>query len=91
VGTLLHYTASRLHATKRPADFGTGVLHGALMPLALPNLLAGDDVTIYAEKNSGRGYKLGYATGVNACGLLFFGVFFWRIGRWRRSPHAKGS
>lgn len=52
------------------------------MPLALPNLAVGDNVTIYAESNTGRLYKLGYTAGVNGCGLLFFGLFFWRIGRW---------
>jgi hypothetical protein len=54
------------------------------MPLALPNLLVGDDVTIYAPENVGRPYKLGYTVGVNGCGLLFFGFFFWRVRRWRR-------
>ena len=45
-----------------------GVLHGALMPLAWPNLLLGRDVTIYATDNTGRLYKLGYTLGVNGCG-----------------------
>lgn len=84
IATILHFVARRLHESTRPAGFGGGVLHGALMPLALPNLLAGDDVTIYAEENTGRWYKLGYTVGVNGCGLLFFGIFFWRVGRWRR-------
>jgi hypothetical protein len=54
------------------------------MPLALPNLLVGHDVAIYAADNTGRTYKLGYTLGVNLCGLLFFGLFFWRVRRWRR-------
>ena len=91
IGAILHHVAARLHASQRRAGFGAGLVHGALMPLALPNLLAGDDVTIYADRNSGRPYKLGYTAGVNACGLFFFGAFFWRIGRWRRLPHAGGS
>jgi hypothetical protein len=54
------------------------------MPLALPNLVAGYDVAIYAASNTGRTYKLGYALGVNLCGLIFFGLFFWRVRRWAR-------
>jgi len=57
------------------------------MPCALPNLLVGNDVAIYAENNTGRTYKLGYTVGVNGCGAIFFGIFFWRVNRWRkRSP-----
>jgi hypothetical protein len=67
-----------------PAGFGRGVLHGALMPGALPNLLVGRDVTIYAPNNTGRTYKLGYTVGVNGCGAIFFGFFFWRLNRWRK-------
>lgn len=64
--------------TDRAADFKYGVLHGALMPIALPSLVMGKDVTIYANENSGRGYKIGYICGINLCGLLFFGVAFRR-------------
>jgi hypothetical protein len=64
----------------RPADFKYGVLHGALMPLSLPTLVLGKDVPIYASDNSGRGYKIGYICGINACGLLFFGAAFRRPG-----------
>ncbi len=71
-----------------PAGFGRGVAHGALMPLAMPQLLFGKDVTIYASDNSGRTYKLGYTVGVNACGALFFGVAYWRWNRWRRPTSA---
>ena len=67
-----------------PAGFGRGVLHGALMPGALPNLLVGKDVTIYAPNNTGRTYKLGYTVGVNGCGAIFFGFFFWRLNKWRK-------
>ena len=67
-----------------PAGFTRGVLHGALMPLALPNLALGHDVTIYAASNTGRFYKLGYTVGVNGCGLIFFGFFFWRLNRLRK-------
>jgi hypothetical protein len=68
-----------------PAGFGRGIVHGALMPCALPNLLVGNDVTIYAPDNTGRTYKLGYTVGVNGCGALFFGLFFWRVNRWRKT------
>jgi hypothetical protein len=78
-----------LDLSSEPAGFGRGLLHGALMPMALPNLAIGQDVTIYAPSNTGRLYKLGYTVGVNGCGALFFGMFFWRVTRWRkqlRSP-----
>jgi len=68
----------------QPAGFTRGVLHGALMPLALPNLVIGRDVTIYVSNNTGRLYKLGYTVGVNGCGLIFFGFFFWRLNRLRK-------
>jgi hypothetical protein len=48
------------------------------MPIALPSLLMGKDVPIYAEKNCGRRYKLGYIAGINVCGFLFFGLSFWQ-------------
>lgn len=67
-----------------PAGFKRGVVHGILMPGAMPNLLIGNDVTIYAPVNTGRTYKLGYTVGVNACGAVFFGFSFWRINRWRK-------
>ena len=82
IGSVLHFMARRVHQSSQPAGFKIGLLHGALMPLAWPNLAVGDDVTIYAEANTGRPYKLGYTAGVNGCGLLFFGLLFWRIGRW---------
>jgi len=58
--------------------FRYGVVHGGLMPMALPSLLMGQDVEIFASNNSGRGYKLGYIVGINLCGLIFFGSAFWR-------------
>jgi len=67
-----------------PPGFYRGLLHGALMPLAWPTLLAGHDQQIYADSHSGRTYKLGYSLGVNACGALFFGWFFTRLRRWSR-------
>ena len=71
-----------------PAGFLRGVVHGALMPGSMPNLLIGKDVTIYAPVNTGRTYKLGYTVGVNGCGAVFFGFSFWRINRWRKKKAA---
>ena len=85
IGLVLKRAAGLTDKGAEPAGFSRGVLHGALMPLALPNLALGNDVTIYAANNTGRGYKLGYTVGVNGCGLAFFGFFFWRVSRWRKS------
>jgi hypothetical protein len=68
----------------QPAGFGQGIIQGALMPMALPNFLIGNDVTIYAQNNTGVPYKLGYTAGVNGAGLLFFGCAFWRLSRWSK-------
>lgn len=81
---VVNRSSRRLDLSSEPAGFGRGLLHGALMPMALPNLVIGQDVTIYAPSNTGRLYKLGYTVGVNGCGALFFGMFFLRISRWRR-------
>ena len=84
IGGILNQVASSLDRNAHPAGFTRGMLQGALMPMSLPNLLVGRDVTIYSQNNTGVTYKLGYTTGVNACGALFFGVVFWRLGRLRR-------
>jgi hypothetical protein len=85
IGAGLNRVGAALDRTGRPAGFPRGVVQGALMPMALPNLLFGKDVVIYSLNNTGVGYKLGYTTGVNTCGAIFFGFFFWRINRWRKS------
>ncbi len=85
LGWVVQTSSTALDHDSTPAGFGRGMFHGAIMPMALPNLLIGQDVTIYAPRNTGRTYKLGYAAGVNACGLLFFGYFFWRVNRTRRA------
>ncbi len=59
------------------------------MPCALPNLLVGKDVSIYNENNNGVRYKLGYTCGVNACGAIFFGLFFLRLSRMRKHFRAQ--
>jgi hypothetical protein len=67
------------HLFPRETRFGffAGVLHGAVMPLALPTLLEGRDVELFGANNTGRGYKIGYICGINLCGLIFFGAAFW--------------
>lgn len=84
VGFCVHVISVRMSKSAAPAGFARGMLQGALMPGALPNLLVGNDVVIYAPNNTGRTYKLGYTCGVNACGALFFGWFFWRVSKWRK-------
>ena len=86
IGAVLNQVASTLERDARPAGFSRGVLQGALMPMAFPNLLVGRDVAIYAAKNTGLRYKLGYTAGVNGCGVIFFGCVFWRVARWRKRP-----
>jgi hypothetical protein len=81
------WAAPRFYGPERVPGFRLGILHGALMPVALPSLLLGKDVPIYAEPNQGRIYKLGYIAGINACGFVFFGLAFWRPGR----PSAKAA
>lgn len=85
IGWTLNRVAQQLDRNQRPAGFVRGLVQGALMPASMPNLLIGHDVVIYAEKNNnGVFYKLGYTMGVNACGAIFFGMFYWRLKRWRR-------
>lgn len=65
------------YGPEREAGFFTGMMHGALMPAALPTLVFGKDLPIYAQNNVGRGYKIGFILGLNTCGTLFFGIGFW--------------
>jgi hypothetical protein len=83
IGVVMRHISAALDKVPSPAGFSRGLLQGALMPMALPNLLVGTDVTIYTPNNTGVPYKLGYTCGVNACGALFFGLFFLRVNRWR--------
>jgi hypothetical protein len=83
LGWGLHRSNQAVGHNDKPVGFIYGVWHGALMPCALPLLLCGGDVVIYAPKNTGHSYKLGYTLGVNGCGLIFFSLFFWRVKRWR--------
>jgi ABC-type uncharacterized transport system permease subunit len=83
IGWTLNRIGMSLQRSSRVAGFGRGIVQGALMPMAMPNLLVGNDVAIYSQNNTGVTYKLGYTLGVNGCGALFFGFFFWRVRRWR--------
>lgn len=73
-----NWAAPRVYRSETKAGFWLGTLHGALMPIALPSLLMGQDVPIYATSNTGRRYKLGYIAGINFCGFVFFGLAFWK-------------
>src|ERR1039458_8156072 len=57
-----------------PAGFFGGMMHGALMPPALPALIFGKDLPIYARNNVGRGYNIGCIFGLNARRTRFFGM-----------------
>ena len=78
LGWAYGWASSQAFPKDKTFGFGYGMLHGALMPLALPSLLLGRDVELFAADNSGRGYKIGYICGINLCGLAFFGSLLWR-------------
>jgi hypothetical protein len=78
LGWFYGWASPRAFPKDKTFGLGYGMLHGALMPLALPSLLLGQDVEIFAPDNSGRPYKIGYICGINVCGLSFFGPLFWR-------------
>jgi hypothetical protein len=84
IGWTLNRAEAAFERRAEPAGFLHGVIQGALMPIAMPNLFFGNDVAIYSASNTGRTYKLGYTMGVNGAGLIFFGFFFWRLRRLRR-------
>jgi len=77
-GWLYGWASPWAFSARAPAGFSYGLLHGAMMPLSLPSLVIGKDVTIYNDNNVGRIYKIGYICGVNICGLIFIGPLFWR-------------
>jgi cytosine/uracil/thiamine/allantoin permease len=76
LGWLFAWAQSKSYQTDRTSGFWMGLVHGAVMPAALPCLLAGKDVPIFAPNNTGRGYKLGYVFGINCSGIVFFGLSF---------------
>ncbi|HUB87062.1 MAG TPA: hypothetical protein VMB22_04165 [Verrucomicrobiae bacterium] len=79
------WASTRYYQPDYVAGFPTGLLEGALMPAALPGLVAGKDVPIYAPNNLGRPYKIGFIVGLNACGTFFFWLVFWQPGAKRRA------
>jgi hypothetical protein len=76
LGYVYAYLSPLVYPKDRPLGFTFGFAHGGLMPMALPSLVIGKNVPIFAENNNGRFYKLGYICGINVCGLLFFGFGF---------------
>ncbi|HRI14113.1 MAG TPA: hypothetical protein PLX89_14040 [Verrucomicrobiota bacterium] len=72
-----------------PPGLFRGMLHGAMMPMAWPALLVGNDQEVYAANNVGRPYKLGYSLGVNLSGLIFFGWFFLSLNALRSASQRK--
>lgn len=87
LGWLYAWANPRVHPPHTRFGLAYGVAHGALMPMALPSLLMGNDVLIYSENNTGRSYKIGYIVGINVCGLIFFGSAFLRP---KRKPASIG-
>ena len=83
LGLAQAWMASWSYKPNRVAGFPIGLWHGMLMPAALPGLLMGQNLPIYALNNTGRTYNIGYAMGINGCGMLFFSVAFWRPRGWR--------
>jgi hypothetical protein len=84
LGCAQGWASSRCYKPDHVAGFHLGVLHGILMPAALPGLLLGNNLPIYAPNNCGRTYNIGFAVGVNCCGTLFFGISFWQPRRRRK-------
>ena len=78
LGFVQGWASSRSYKRDHVAGFHMGLLHGILMPAALPGLLLGQNLPIYAPTNSGRPYNIGYIFGINTCGTIFFGVAFWQ-------------
>lgn len=78
MGWFYAWASPRVYPRETRFGFGYGLLHGALMPMALPSLVMGLDVDIFAANFSGPHYKIGYICGINMCGLIFFGSVFWK-------------
>ena len=88
MGVAQGWAAARTYKPTYEAGFETGLLHGILMPAALPGLVMGQPLQIYAPHNSGNPYNIGFILGINACGTVFFGIAFWqrRGARQGKSP-----
>jgi hypothetical protein len=77
-GWVYGWASPHMFPKDKQHGFGYGMVHGALMPMALPSLVMGQQVEIFSPNNPGRLYKIGYIVGINVCGLIFFGSAFWR-------------
>src|SRR5690242_6066891 len=86
LGYLNAWAQPLVYPKDRTLGFGYGCAHGGLMPMALPSLVIGQDVDIFASNNSGRFSKLGYICGINVCGLMFFGFGFAGVGTKKPTP-----
>jgi hypothetical protein len=75
------WATTRYYKPDQMPGFRMGLLHGFLMPAALPTLVMGHDLPIYATNNQGPPYKIGYIIGLNSCGTIFFGISFVRFRR----------
>jgi len=89
VAWILQKSVAIDEAKGTPAGFIRGALHGALMPMALPALVMGRDVPIFAEHHAGQTYKLGYVVGVDVCGAIFFGLLYRRVRRWKTMAESR--
>ena len=76
LGYLYGWASPLVYPKDRPLGFAYGFAHGGLMPMAMPSLIMGKNVDIFANNNNGQFYKLGYICGINVCGLIFFGLGF---------------
>jgi hypothetical protein len=76
LGLAYDWSVPRFYGSQKPPTFFLGMLHGALMPTALPALLMGKDVPIFASGLTPRVYRIGYIAGINLCGMFFFGIAF---------------
>jgi hypothetical protein len=65
MGWLYAWAAPVVYPKETVPGFWFGAAHGALMPMALPSLLMGKEVPIYAIENRGNIYKIGYIAGIN--------------------------
>lgn len=77
-GWIYGWASVRMFPKETRFGFAHGVVHGAMLPLALPTLVMGRDVELFGANNTGRTYKIGYICGLNLCGLIFFGSAFWK-------------
>jgi len=81
LGCAQGWATPRFYKPDQVPGFRVGLLHGFLMPAALPVLVMGHDLPIYATNNEGPPYKIGYIIGLNTCGTIFFGISFARFRR----------